>query len=375
MSEHNTKSWWRQKKFFIPLLLVLLIVGARILLEPLLLKLANKQAQKINSEFKGQISELDLSILRGVIQLKNVTASLKSNDRKFLDIKNVFVDLAWSKLFQGEVQFDALISNLQLNYEKDMLAAIKNLPKPERKKELPFRLAELTFRDSRMVLNEYPGLNNQKALVINDINGVVKNISGKKDSPLGKYQFTAGLSKDNDVKVSGNFDISADPPRWDMNAKVDNFDLGAGNNYLSKLIPMNFKKGTLDLYAETKSENGKIYGYVKPFLNNVEFMGNKKEFEGGKHFFVEVLGAVSNFVFENSDRKSVATRVPFIYEDGAFSVEGGGAISDAIQHGLLENDLVERGIEQKYRLNKRNPAEVQAQEEDLEKAKEKNRGQ
>lgn len=104
-------------------------------------------------------------------------------------------------------------------------------------------------------------------------------------------------------------------------------------------------------------------------MKDVEMMGNKQEWKSGTHFFIELLGSVSNFVLENSDRKTVATRVPFIYEDGAFSVETGGAIVDAVKHGLIESDTVSRGIEDKYRLNRANPKEVQAQEEGLKEAK------
>jgi hypothetical protein len=62
---------------------------------------------------------------------------------------------------------------------------------------------------------------------------------------------------------------------------------------------------------------------------------------------------------------------PFFYEKGEFSVEGGGALAEAIEHGLIESDQVPRGIEQKYHLNAKNPREVQAQEEKV-KIKRKN---
>lgn len=372
MSERNSRVWWKQKKIIIPVVLIVLLVGIRLVLEPVLLNIANKQAKTINPVFEGHIGDLDLSILKGGVELQDVTAKIKENGRQFLTVQEVLVDLAWKQLFKGRVQFDVAVTNFQMNFEKDLLTAIEKLPETEeKKKELPFRIAELTVHDSRIVLNEYPGLNDQKALIVNDIDGEIRNISGREGSKLGNYSFIAGLSKKDDIKISGHFDISTETPRWDMNAHLEKFDLGAGNKALSKLVPVNFRHGTLDLYSEVKSEGGKIFGYVKPFLNNVQFMGNQNEFKGAKHFFVELAGAVSRFVFEHNDKESIATRVPFIYEDGAFSVEGGGALVDAVKHGLIQNEVVPRGLEDKYQLNRANPKEVQAQEESLEKAKEK----
>lgn len=369
MRDQNSKTWWIQKRFMIPVILVFLLIGIRLVLEPVLLKVANEKAKTVNPVFQGHISDLDLAILRGGVKLENITAKIKESGKQFAEIDEVSVDLAWRELFKGNIKIDVAVDEMNLQVTKELLAAVKKLPKEEKKKELPFELSRFDIEDSTIAFPEYPGLNNQKQLVVNNIHGSVTGITGEKDSPLAKYEIFAGLSKKDDVKVSGNFDISSEPPRWDMNAKVTKFDLAAGNKSLAKLIPMNIKKGTLDIYSEVKSEDGKIYGYVKPFLNDVEFMGNKNEFKGGKHFFVELAGAVTDFVFQHSEKKSVATRVPFFYEKGKFGVEGGGALVDAVQHGLIENDPVDRGIEQKYRLNTKNPKEVQAQEEKLDEKK------
>ncbi len=85
---------------------------------------------------------------------------------------------------------------------------------------------------------------------------------------------------------------------------------------------------------------------------------------------IEAVGRLANWTLENDKKDTVATRIPFIYEDGAFSTENGEALEDVIKHGLTETKLVDRGIEQKYKLNAPNPKEVQAQEADLEEKKE-----
>jgi hypothetical protein len=361
-----------KKRYIVPFLLIFFLAAVRLVLEPVMLKVANEKAETVNPIFAGHIEDLDVAILRGGLRLQEVTGKMKKGNDQFVKVEEVLLDLSWKSLFKGKIKFDLSIDGLRLDVTKKLLAAIEKLPKEEKeKKKLPFELSEITIDNSAVAFPEYPGLNNQKHFIVNNIHGFATGINGDKDAPLGEYQVFAGLSKKDDVKLTGHFDRSTEKTRWDLNAKVQKFDLKAGNKTLMKIVPMNFKKGSLDLYAEAKSEKGEVYGYVKPFLNDVEFIGNRKEFKGPKQFFVELAGAITDFIFQRKKdkEKDVATRVPFIYKDGKFAVEGGEGIGKAIEHGLTESKKVPRGIEDKYRLNTKNPKEVQAQEEKINEEK------
>ena len=376
MNDHKSGKLWKRKRIFIPLLVIALVIGIRLVLEPVMLKVVNKEAKSLNPVFEGHVGDLDLAILRGGILLEDVTAKIKKNDREFLEVKDILVDVAWREIFKGNLSFDVLINQFNFKMKKDLLTALKELPKrpeaeapAEKKKELPFSIGKVIVQNSKATFLDYPGLNTQDHLTVNDIKGTISNISGREGTQLAKYDISATFLGKSTMNGTGNFDMSAEPIRWDLNGKLIGFQLPVLNKLLAAYLPANYKKGTLDVYSEVKSEGGKIYGYVKPFMKDVEMMGNKQEWKSGSHFFIELLGSVSNFVLENSDRGTVATHVPFIYEDGAFSVETGGAIVDAVKHGLLESDTVSRGVENKYRLNRANPKEVQAQEESLKDAK------
>lgn len=366
----NSRHWWNKKKITIPLILLALIVGISFALEPFLLKKSNEIAAKVNPEFKGHIGDLYISLLRGAIVLENVTATLKKNDREFLKVRDVAVDLAWRELFKGSILFDVVIDHFNVKVAKDIMEAVKRLPKSEKKEmKANFKVAHINIIDSEITVLDLPGLQKDKYLKVKDIHGEVTDLTQRKNTELAKYDMNATLTGKDKIKLTGNLDLAADPVRWDTNLKFTNFQLASANSALRKELPLNYKKGSVDIYSEVKSEEGKIYGYIKPFLNDVQYMGNKDEFKGSKHFFIEAIGAVANWSLENSKKKSVATRIPFIYENGAFSLESGEAITDVIEHGLLENKLVDRGVERKYKLNEKNPHEVQAQEDDLRQAK------
>lgn len=359
----------KKKKFLIPIILILVVVGIGLLIEPFLLKTINKQAKTANPQFKGHVKDLDLHILTASVELEDITAKLKSNGRKFLDVKEVEVDLSWKKLFKGDIAFDVMVDTFNFAFASDLQEAIKKLPKPEekKKKELPFSIGEIEVKSSRIAVLGLPGIDVKEDISVRAINGNIRNISGDKDSKLGNYDFKANFLGQSKIVAKGNFDIAAETPRWDTDFKLTNFDLKSINQTLRSQIPVTYKHGTLDVYSEVKSESGKIYGYVKPFLNDVQYMGNNKEFKSADHFLIEVLGATSNWMLENKDKETVATRVPFIYKDGKFQVETGVAIKEAVAHGFFESDEVKKGIEKKYRLNAPNPKEVQAQEEKIDR--------
>lgn len=362
----------KKKKFIIPGVLLLLLVGLYVAFEKVALKIANDKAQEVNPEFAAHIGDLDLNLLKGGVTLKDITARLKKNDREFMDIKSVGVDLAVTQLLKGDVVFDVEINELHARYDQDIMEAVERLPKEEeKKKELPFRIPELKINDSKITLLGYPGVGPQDHLAVNAINAVIQNISGKKDSSLGLFDINATFTGDSKIKSNGHFDMAAEPVRWDADYELLNFQLAKMNETLRKQVPVSYKQGSLDIYGEVKSTGGRIYGYIKPFLNDVQYVGNNRDFKGATHFLIEALGTFANWTLENSDKETVATRIPFISENGAFSMATGEGIKQAVEHGLFENNEVSRGIENKYSLNEKNPEEVQAQEEDLEAAKEK----
>lgn len=355
------------KKLIVFGLILAVFVVVYFVFESVALRVANDKAKEANPEFSAHIGDLDLSLLKGAVVLQKVTAKLKSNERQFFDVDEVMVDLSWKKLFEGDIQFDVTVKDFHLFFDKDITDAVARLPKEEKEKEaLPFEIASVTVRNSEVTALGYPGPYDQKNLTINNIYAYAENISGKKGSPLGTYDVNATLSGDEKITASGHFDISAEPVQWDTNVKFLGFKLGSMNETLRKQVPVTFKEGFLDLYTEAKTSGRDIAGYVKPFLRDVKYMGNNDEFKSGGHFLIETVGTFANWLLENRRKDSVATRVHFVARDGVASVSTGEAIADVIKHGLLENELVEPGLENTYNLYQKDPKEMQAQEKDLE---------
>jgi hypothetical protein len=115
---------------------------------------------------------------------------------------------------------------------------------------------------------------------------------------------------------------------------VRGFDLKQANPLVYQFVPLTFTSGTLDLFAEVKSQNGRLKGYVKPFIKKMHVVGNKKDFQGVKHFLVEVATAVGNAILRRSKDDSVAAKIEFYSDGGKIKVKTEKAMATAVAHGF-----------------------------------------
>lgn len=123
--------------------------------------------------------------------------------------------------------------------------------------------------------------------------------------------------------------------------------LPEANIFLKKKLPLTFTKGHLDVFVEARSQNGKVDGYVKLFLKDLDVIRTKENFKGPKHWAIEVITAISNIILKNPEKNFVATKIPFQFES-KFKIDTEEALHRAIQHGYEER--LKPGIENKYDL-------------------------
>lgn len=105
------------------------------------------------------------------------------------------------------------------------------------------------------------------------------------------------------------------------------------------------------MYAEARSIDGKIDGYVKPFFKKIDVVANQENFAGVKHFAVEVVAALANLILRKSDDKSTAARIPFNTGPDGFKVDTSRIFPTAVHHGFQGG--LEPGIEDQINLQQR----------------------
>lgn len=346
--------WYKKKKITIPLGIFVLLLGIRLVMQPIIHKELNKFLASFSPVLYFHIADIDVHIIRGAYSFDGITGKIKGHKNNFISIEKVDVSMAWREIFKGKLVTDIEVNGADFSYTGELKNAIAKMPKKAdeattaRDKLFPVKIERVDVRDGAVTLDDYPGLQEDKKLQVTNIEGRLTNLTPEKKFPLSFFNLKATVLGNSVVKTAGHLNTLAKPMEWDVDGEMQGFDLTTANQFLKRKVPLTFTKGKLDLYAEAQSTNGTIEGYVKPFMKNIDVIRTKEDFKGAKHWFVEIITAVGNLVLRATDTKSVATKIPFTMDKAGMHVDSGEALSKAIEHGFQQQ--LSPGVEDKYEI-------------------------
>ena len=197
------------------------------------------------------------------------------------------------------------------------------------KKLFPVEIERVEVRNSRV---EYKDLK----IFVDQIEGRVSHVTGTAENPISLLTLRGFFQGKAAVKIVGDLDMVNKPLAWVLAAEVQRYELVNSSSLVTKYVPLTFKKGILDLYAEVKSEKGRISGYLKPFMKDAEVVGDDKDFKSIKHFGIEITVAFLNLLFRSGDDHVLATKFLFSYENKKFEWNMNEVISELFKNGYKE---------------------------------------
>ena len=332
----------RQKWLTIGLVLLSILILIRLAAPSVILSELNKKLANINDLYSIHIGDFDLSLVHMAYSFNDVEVRQIQDHHRLARVKHTDVRLSWRELLRARILADVAVSGLDIT--------LKQIPPPlpkdakhaahEAKKVgeqvIPLRLNRVEIHASRVALMTLPNIPLEKQWYVDGIDGVVANINPADPRTITAFALSGKVLGSAPVRTTGKLRLGSKQKDFDVNLELRDFDLAKANTLLMNLGPLSFKKGTLIVMAEAHSQNGRIRGYVKPFFDEMEILGNKKDFVSGKHFIFDIFSALSKVIMQNSDTKSVATRVPFSYQDQKFTVDAEAALANAITHGFDE---------------------------------------
>lgn len=346
--------WYKKKKIMIPLGIFVFLLAVRAVMVPMAHKELNKFLATFSPTLYFHMDDLDIHIIRGAYSFDGITGKVKGQKRDFLKIERVDVSIAWREIFKGRVLTDIEVTAPDFSYTKELKDAIAKSPEKKEQatsakdKLFPVKVERVDLNQGVLTLDDYPSIEENKKFQVSNIEGRITNLTADKKFPLSFFNLRATILGNSVVKTTGHLNTIAKPMEWDVDGELQGFDMTAANKFLKRKLPLTFTKGKLDLYAEAESTHGKMEGYVKPFLKNIDVIKSKENFKGPKHWLIEVVTALGNLILRASDTKTVATKIPFSMDKGGFHVDSGEALSKAIQHGFEQQ--LSPGVEDKYEL-------------------------
>lgn len=295
-------------------------------------------------DYKGQVEDIDVSLLRGAYQIEGLRLYEKGdkNNPFFIDCRFMDLSIQWASLvLSGKIVSDIDVEGLTIDFTPTGSNKKKN-PKTSTdwtvpiRELMPININEVILKDSRVIVLDKTKESPTK-LSIDHIQGSIKNLRNTFDKGgtlPSSIQVQAKIKKKGQSKLDGKLNILKPVPSFDVDAQVEDIELKSLNTYFQELAYVDFSQGTLNVYAELASNDQEFKGYIKPILLNTKLFDLKAD----KNFLNSIWQAVSGIlleVLENQSKEQFAMVIPL--EGRVDDIQSGG-LSTALS--ILQNAFI-----------------------------------
>lgn len=324
------------------LIVIAVLLGIRIATPYAVIAGTNWFLQNKLENMTGHLDDFDLALVRGAYRIQGLKIWQTNVGEKLplIDLESATVTIAWKEILRGEILSDVSVHGLTVNYVDSAFPDKKQAPKDWRKlvKELiPIEISSLNvdksafhFYNSDFKVPVEVSITNIELEAKN-----LKNTASEKQMP-SSYNLSAQLEKSGKISSKGRFNALKKEPVFDGSFKMEDFNLREVNDYLKVYGPVTFTRGTFNVYSEVAIKEGKVAGYVKPFLEKADFIKNNENFISGRHLLLEVTGGMTNVLLRASKDGSAATQVNFEGPLKKPNIETKDAIMSALSNAFRE---------------------------------------
>jgi hypothetical protein len=169
-----------------------------------------------------------------------------------------------------------------------------------------------------------------------DATGLRNRPSDKGEEFPAKINLTGQTPGHGKLGIFSKLEPLAEPAHLEVNVELKDVSLPVLNDFLRTYAHVDVSKGRFELFGQLAVGGGHYEGYVKPFLDQIDF----KDFQNqdasiGKRLWETIVSAVVDLV-KNKKRNQFATRIPFSGDAGKMDVGTWTAIANALHHGFIK---------------------------------------
>jgi hypothetical protein len=171
---------------------------------------------------------------------------------------------------------------------------------------------QLTIKHGQVLRSEM-GVINQAAtpdyrVFMADMNVEMDNVSNRLSEGTGAVKVTGKFMGSGPTVVTGTFRPEKPTPDFDLQVKIIKTQLSTLNNVFRAHGKFDAHEGVFALFSDIQVKNGRVDGYVRPFLKDVEMYDPAKDRDKTRlnRAYQAVLGGIVKML-ENQPRDEVAT--------------------------------------------------------------------
>jgi uncharacterized protein DUF748 len=308
----------RNKYLLIFAIVLVVLVGIRLAMEPVLLRYANNKLDSLPA-YGGHIDDVDLALLRGGYKIEGVEIVKTGAGQPvpFLKADRIEATVEWRSLLHGSLVAEGDLYRPQVNLIKAESEKKSQLGKEvnwvdQFKQLFPFRFNTVRIHDGTLTF-QAPGIQTRDALKAQHIDGTLSNLTNVADSTketFARFGFTAEVLHGGKAKLDGTIDPLAAKPTFDLNLGLKNVELPQVNPWLRRFIKADAEQGEFELYMELAAADGKFKGYAKPVMRDVNIYSSKEPEKNPLRRLWEGIVDIAAHILENKQEDQVAARIP-----------------------------------------------------------------
>ncbi|MCD6024586.1 MAG: hypothetical protein K0Q91_1502 [Fibrobacteria bacterium] len=324
-SKSSKKSMWRPRNVILIVvgILLVLLVALQLLLEPLVLRFANKKLDEMPG-YKGHIEDVDISLWRGAYTIEGVRLQKVEGNVPvpFFSARSADFSVEWKALLRGKVVSEITLDHPRLNFVSGPTKA-QSQNDAEGWQKVVEDLFPLTINRFEILQGEIHFRDFHRTpkvdIHLDHLNAVATGLTNSQEqsSPLpATFKLTGRAMEHAPLRIDMKVAPLATDPTFDLNAELTDLELATLNDYFNAYAFMDVENGTLSLFTEMAAKEGGFKGYIKPLTKNLDIASLENDAQNPLRLAWEtIVGAVGQ-IFENQPRAQVGTQIPF---SGRFS--------------------------------------------------------
>ncbi|MGE6792903.1 DUF748 domain-containing protein [Pseudomonas guineae] len=341
-----------KKRYRLPvwtlLSLAIALVGLHIALPWLLRDYFNEQMANMG-DYRGEISDIDLALWRGAYRVNGMSI-VKLNGKvpvPLLEAPVIELAVSWRALWEtrsvvAEVTFErpqltfvdgGNATDSQTGEGVNWRAQLKGL--------LPIHINEIRVQDGTLAFRNF----NAKPpveLQASEINARLRNLSNVSvsDNPRpANLQATAKVFEQAPLQTTANFDPLGQLDDFDLRLRITDVQLKQLNSFTRAYADFDFAAGHGDFVMELDARQGKLKGYAKPLLRDMEVFDWQQDVAAkDKNLLTgawEALVGGGSWLLKNQRKDQFATRVEIDGDLNAYNISRWQAFKAILRNAFV----------------------------------------
>jgi len=302
--------------------LIVLLVALHLALPYLVRDYLNDKLAHMG-EYHGQVADVDLAWWRGAYQINGLKIVKTTGkvpvpllDAPLIDLSVSWHSLIYDQAVVAKMTFERPVLNFVDGGSKQASQTGRGTDwRQQLEKLLPITLNEVQIDNGTLTFRNFtskPPVDLKATQLAANIRNLtnVRDEKGRRDA---SFDASALLLGDAKVESRATFDPFSDFDDFEFRLRATGIELRRLNDFSSAYGKFDFNAGHGDLVIEAQAEDGRLHGYIKPLLRDVDVFDWQQDVENkNKNIFRsvwEALVGASETVLKNQPKNQFATRV------------------------------------------------------------------